>query len=106
MTPVTAVRGPTRAEARPAPREEVPAASECKPAASRALVALSAAGRSDASLTARPQAGFLAHLIATDRQLPQARARRRAEPQDAIAAYGAVDAGEAARAGRTLVRVT
>jgi hypothetical protein len=34
-------------------------------------------------------ATFLTHLIATARQLPQARARRRAEPSDAIAAYQA-----------------
>jgi hypothetical protein len=37
----------------------------------------------------RPRANFLAHLIATMAQVPQARLRRRAEPQEAIAAYGA-----------------
>ena len=35
----------------------------------------------------RPNADFIAHLIATSAQAPQTRARRRAEPQDAIAAY-------------------
>jgi hypothetical protein len=35
----------------------------------------------------RAHAGFLAHLIATARQMPQTRERRRAEPEDAIAAY-------------------
>src|SRR5262245_50837891 len=38
--------------------------------------------------TRHPSAPFLAQLIATQLQLPQTRARRRAEPEDAIAAYG------------------
>jgi hypothetical protein len=38
---------------------------------------------------ARPRADFLAQLIATLAQVPQARARRRAEPKEAIAAYDA-----------------
>ncbi len=37
----------------------------------------------------RPQAVFLAHLIATASDAPQTRQRRRADPQDAAAAYGA-----------------
>ena len=37
----------------------------------------------------RTSAPFLAQLIATDRQLPQTRERRRAEPREALAAYGA-----------------
>jgi hypothetical protein len=40
--------------------------------------------------TGRAKADFVAHLIATFAQLPQTRARRRAEPAHAIAAYGAV----------------
>jgi hypothetical protein len=40
---------------------------------------------------ARPRADFLAHLIATTAQLPQARLRRRAAPEEAVAAYGARD---------------
>jgi hypothetical protein len=35
------------------------------------------------------QAPFLAHLIATQQQFPQTRARRRAEPAQAILAYRA-----------------
>lgn len=35
----------------------------------------------------RPNAPFLAQLIANKQNLPQARERRRAEPQEAIAAY-------------------
>ena len=37
----------------------------------------------------RRTATFLAHLIATARQMPQARERRRADPADVIAAYQA-----------------
>jgi hypothetical protein len=37
----------------------------------------------------RPRAGFLAQLIATAQQAPQTRARRRAEPNRASAAYAA-----------------
>jgi hypothetical protein len=37
----------------------------------------------------RRTAPFLTQLIATARQLPQARARRRAEPAEVIAAYQA-----------------
>ena len=39
----------------------------------------------------RTRADFLALLIATSVQAPQTRARRRAEPREAIAAYGAQD---------------
>lgn len=35
----------------------------------------------------RARADFVAHLIATSAQLPQTRARRRAEPEEATAAY-------------------
>jgi hypothetical protein len=38
----------------------------------------------------RTNADFIAHLIATALQAPQTRARRRAEPQDAFAAYRAL----------------
>jgi hypothetical protein len=38
----------------------------------------------------RPNAGFIAHLIAMKDQAPQTRARRRVEPIEALAAYGAV----------------
>jgi hypothetical protein len=41
----------------------------------------------------RPRADFLAQLIATLAQAPQTRARRRAEPEEIIAAYRALDRG-------------
>jgi len=37
----------------------------------------------------RPVAAFVAHLIATRELAPQTRARRRADPTDAVAAYRA-----------------
>ena len=40
--------------------------------------------------TSRANADFVAHLIATSAQAPQTRARRRANPHEAIAAYGAL----------------
>jgi hypothetical protein len=40
--------------------------------------------------TSRANADFVAHLIATSAQAPQTRARRRANPEDAIAAYDAL----------------
>jgi hypothetical protein len=39
---------------------------------------------------ARASADFIAHLIATAAQAPQTRARRRAEPEEAVAAYRAL----------------
>ena len=50
-----------------------------------------------------PSAGFLAHLIATRSHAPQTRVRRRAEPGDAVAAYGA--AAAALLGGRTMCRL-
>jgi hypothetical protein len=40
--------------------------------------------------TSRANADFVAHLIATSAQVPQTRARRRANSEDAIAAYDAL----------------
>jgi hypothetical protein len=60
------------------------------PSSSRALVTL--ASGSHETRPRRPihrVSGFITHLIATARQLPQTRERRRAEPADVIAAYRA-----------------
>ena len=51
----------------------------------------------------RPSVDFLAQLIAASGKAPQTRQRRRAEPQEAIAAYQAVD-GKVTLSGRTLSR--
>jgi hypothetical protein len=52
---------------------------------------------------ARPQAEFLTQLIAAKAQVAQMRARRRAEPDEAVAAYAAQDRVKAP-AGRALAR--
>lgn len=59
--------------------------------ASAALVATELSVRSApaSSRTARPDAAFLAHLIATAEQAPQTRALRRADAADVDAAYRA-----------------
>ena len=57
--------------------------------ASRALTVVVAPAAHEASPVTRGDAAFLAHLIATKAQAPQTRARRRAEPAEALAAYRA-----------------
>jgi hypothetical protein len=59
---------------------------------SNALVptAPSAGERQDALAVPRPNADFIAHLIATAARMPQTRERRRAEPDEALAAYRAL----------------
>jgi hypothetical protein len=59
---------------------------------SKALVPLAAAAPETEALRAcgRQSAGFIAHLVATAIQAPQTRARRRAEPAEAVAAYSAL----------------
>jgi hypothetical protein len=61
---------------------------------SRALIAITPAPQAERSWThtRRPGAPFLAHLIATQMQAPQTRARRRAAPEEAIALYRAATA--------------
>jgi hypothetical protein len=56
---------------------------------SRALIAIEAPHRSERTPPSahRPAAAFLAQLIATQMQAPQTRARRRVEPEEAIAVY-------------------
>jgi hypothetical protein len=64
-------------------------AEEATDETSRALIPISAvtAARETPISVRRADAGFLAHLIATAGQMPQTRERRRAAPEDAIAAY-------------------
>lgn len=106
MTPVTAIRGSiVAADADGAAREAGSRASAPANAPTRALIPLQPIARSEPGLQGRPHAGFLAHLIATERQLPQTRERRRAEPADAIAAYAARGV-DMAWAGRRVFRLT
>jgi hypothetical protein len=71
-------RGSSAAHAPDAPETE-----------SRALIAIEQPVASERAprVTRHPAAGFLAQLIATHMQAPQTRARRRAEPDEAIAVY-------------------
>ena len=65
------------------------AAANDSPSSSRALVPLKLI-KSDPHLRRTPRlAPFLAQVIASAKQLPQTRERRRAEPEDAIAAHKA-----------------
>jgi hypothetical protein len=102
MTPITGTRGSSIVGAGRAPRSEAAPPREAQTSGNRALIALQPIVPRERSPTGRPQAGFLAHLIATDRQLPQTRARRRAEPADAIAAYRAVTTELQMPSGRRL----
>jgi hypothetical protein len=105
MTTVTAIRDSIAVNADRPPRNAASASRSSKAASARALIALEPITPSDADLYARPQSGFLAHLIATAGQFPQTRERRRADPADAIAAYRAAKA-ERRPLGRRLFRLT
>ena len=72
------------------PRDAMPAPAEDR-TKSRALVVVEAPVARELPSVHR-QAAFLAHLIATKGRHPQTRARRRAEPNEALAAYRAVAA--------------
>jgi hypothetical protein len=72
---------------------ERPISAQEAPNVSTALIPIAAsdAAASVGDIGARPRANFLAQLIATAAKAPQTRVRRRAEPGEAIAAYGAID---------------
>ena len=88
-----------------APREGKAAPQDASPTASRALIPVAAPAPSERTATPsrRPLAPFLAHLIATHNQAPQTRARRRAEPEEAMEIYGNASA-RPMRAGRRFAR--
>ena len=54
-------------------------------------VAVSSSSTKPSADIGRPRADFLAQLIATAAQAPQTRMRRRAEPAEAVAVYGAIE---------------
>ena len=72
------------------PRDDEPVAEQAAP--SRAMVALTPTAGLRSSSEVRQQAPFLAQLLATKDQHPQTRQRRRAAPEDGIAAYQATSA--------------
>ncbi len=102
MTPITGIRGSNVTAVGRAPRGVAPAPRDERTTESRALIPLEPIASSDTPLRTRPQAAYLAHLIATREKLPQTRERRRAEPQDVIAVYAAANAAPAAPTGSKL----
>src|ERR1700730_14736951 len=86
---VGGIRSPTAADANVGARRRAGAfgvaSSAAWPPASRAVIAIEPTDNapSVSVWTRRPSAPFLAHLIATDQHVPQARQRRRAEPAEA-----------------------
>jgi hypothetical protein len=105
MTPIAGINSTTIVAAGSAPRQERPTPRAPKVSSSRALIALQPVASGETPVRTHPDARFLAHLIATDQKVPQTRERRRAEPQDAITAYAAANAGPAAPTGLKLFRV-
>ena len=88
---------PSKRPSVPLSCDERPISAQEAPNVSTALIPV-AAGDAEASpghIGGRPRADFLAQLIATAAQAPQTRMRRRAEPQEAVAAYGARDRSSA-----------
>lgn len=88
MSPVTAIVPYGGSQPRQRPLDD---AQRTPAEADRALVGIDPERRySLAPLPGRPlSAPFLAQLIAAERNLPQARERRRADPGEMIAAYAA-----------------
>ncbi len=79
-----------RSSPQPQARPSAPADGPT-PIEGRALVAINPTAASHRPILPlrRAAATFVAHLIATDAQVPQLRARRRAAPDEAIAFYAA-----------------
>ena len=105
MSPISAIRGSIVGAVGRTRRESLSPRRPPRTESSRALIALEPIAAGDMPLRTRPQADFLAHLIATREQLPQTRERRRAEPRDVIAVYAAAVAGPAKPSGIKLSRV-
>ena len=108
MMPVGRVDPATVVGSGPASRPESTATADAMPA-QHALVPAApsnpAVGASIRAADGRATAPFLAHLIATVQDAPQTRERRRADPNSAVTAYGAMmqiqaSAGRAIRESR------
>jgi hypothetical protein len=106
MRPIVGI-ATTGATGRKARGGKVVPASEAspEPECGRALIAVTPPSPPDRSptLSRRPDASFLAQLIATAEQMPQTRSRRRIDPDAAIASYRAT-AGTGAAVAHRLVR--
>jgi len=84
------VPGTTPEAVKPAPAADAKSAGKAQGKALVPIRAVEAAANDLRSAGRRASATFLAQLIANDKQLPQTRERRRADPHEALAAYGAV----------------
>ncbi len=76
-----------------------------EPAAGRALVPLERAEHISVLRSARPEASFVAHLIATAELTPQTRSLRRATPATAQATYDRATVKDADGYGRMLSQI-
>jgi hypothetical protein len=93
MKPVGGISKPAEFARSRMPRDKpAVAATAPRATAGRALIPLQPIERNEPARQRswHPAAGFLAHLISTERGLPQTRERRRVPAADAIAAYRAV----------------
>ena len=81
---------PPLAGLNPRQTEPVPGPEKPKETGTAMVIVAPPANEQEALLARRwTSASYLAHLIATRNGLPQTRERRRAEPQEATAAYAA-----------------
>jgi hypothetical protein len=76
-----------------------------EPVTARALAPLERAERISALCSARPDASFVAHLIATAEHTPQTRALRRATPATARAMYDRATVKSADGYGKVLSQI-
>jgi hypothetical protein len=85
---------------------EGPAGTEAEPPSRRDLVPVQAIRPEDPRHFSqpRPQAAFLAHLLAVAQRAPQTLEKRRAEPQEAVNRYAAAGRAAPANPGRSLKR--
>lgn len=90
--------GPAATERAAAPRDAAAPGAPAQPGTALVPVAPVRAPDPLGRPARRPLAAFLVHLIATDRQAPQTRSRRRLEPGEAANHYRATLAAPAAGA--------
>ena len=94
MEPVTRITPALPDRRLPAPQTPATGAQAAAAPASPSTALVPTQPAERVSLRSRAtSAPFLAQLIAAKAQVPQARARRRAAPEEAVAAYAGVDAG-------------
>jgi len=107
MRTIAGIGGPAAASLNSAARRRSAAIAEAQapPAAGTALIVVGHTARNGQPWSRAPRAvaAFIAQLVAADRLAPQTRARRRAEPEEAVAIYAAASAAPSPT-GRVLRR--